>query len=87
MRIVALESGICETVVRNFEPTGSPDAIYASTTDLSISFFCFAYSGNFVAGAQKDQIGLTRVQMGINPVQFRYTLAAGEAFFAPQPPF
>ena len=57
----------------------------AATEDFGSCYgFCFAYSGNFVAGAQKDQRGLTRVQMGINPVQFRYTLAAGEAFFAPQ---
>ena len=57
----------------------------AATEDFGSCYgFCFAYSGNFVAGAQKDQIGLTRVQMGINPTQFRYTLAAGEAFFTPQ---
>ncbi len=43
---------------------------------------CFAYSGNFVAGAQQDQRGLTRVQMGINPVQFRYTLAGGRKHFS-----
>ena len=46
--------------------------------------FCFVYSGNFVANAQRDQRGLTRVQMGIHPTQFRYTLAPGEEFFAPQ---
>ena len=57
----------------------------AATEDFGSCYgFCFAYSGNFVAGAQKDQRGLTRVQMGIHPTQFRYTLAAGEAFFAPQ---
>lgn len=57
----------------------------AATEDFGSCYgFCFAYSGNFVAGAQKDQRGLTRVQMGINPTQFRYTLAAGEAFFTPQ---
>lgn len=46
--------------------------------------FCFVYSGNFVANAQRDQRGLTRVQMGIHPTQFRYMLAPGEEFFAPQ---
>lgn len=45
---------------------------------------CFVYSSNFTANAQKDQLGRTRVQMGIHPDQFRFVLGAGESFFAPQ---
>ena len=45
---------------------------------------CLVYSGNFTASAQKDQRGLTRMQIGINPVQFRFVLESGEAFDAPQ---
>ena len=45
---------------------------------------CFAYSGNFTARAQRDQRNQTRVQMGIQPDQFRFVLEGGETFFAPQ---
>lgn len=46
--------------------------------------FCFVYSGNFVASAQKDQRGSTRVQMGIHSAGFDFGLKAGESFCAPQ---
>lgn len=59
------------------EPTATEDS-------GSCYGFCFVYSGNFTANAQQDQRGLTRVQMGIHPTQFRYTLAPGEEFFTPQ---
>ena len=45
---------------------------------------CLAYSGNFVASAQKDQRGQTRAVIGINPRQFSFCLKGGEAFDAPQ---
>lgn len=45
---------------------------------------CLAYSGNFVAAAQKDQKNQTRFQMGINPAQFCFRLEEGEAFDTPQ---
>lgn len=45
---------------------------------------CFAYSGNFRAGAQVDQRGTTRVNMGIHPDVFSWRLLPGEAFEAPQ---
>ena len=44
----------------------------------------FVYSGNFIAGAQQDQRGQTRVNMGIHPEQFRWRLRPGETFDAPQ---
>ena len=44
----------------------------------------FVYSGNFIAQAEKSQFGTVRVMMGINPVDFEWTLAAGEEFYAPE---
>ena len=45
---------------------------------------CLAYSGNFVAAAQKDQKNQTRFQMGIHPTNFCFHLEKGEAFDTPQ---
>ena len=45
---------------------------------------CLAYSGNFMACAQKDQRGQTRALMGIHPEKFSFRLGEGEAFDAPQ---
>lgn len=56
-----------------------------ATEDAGDCFgLCLAYSGNFTAMAQKDQRDQIRVQMGINPYQFRWCLTEGETFFAPQ---
>ena len=46
--------------------------------------FCLAYSGNFVAAAQKDQKNQVRVQMGINPNGFSYLLKQDEELMTPQ---
>ena len=46
--------------------------------------FCLVYSGNFTAAVQRDQKGQTRVQLGIHPDWFRFTLQPGEAFDTPQ---
>ena len=46
--------------------------------------FCLAYSGSFVAAAQRDQKGQTRVQMGIQSQGFSYQLQSGEEFMTPQ---
>ena len=56
-----------------------------ATEDAGDCFgLCLAYSGSFTAMAQKDQRDQIRVQMGINPYQFRWCLTEGETFFAPQ---
>ncbi len=56
-----------------------------ATEDAGDCFgLCLAYSGSFTAMAQKDQRDQIRVQMGINPYQFRWHLAEGETFYAPQ---
>ncbi len=56
-----------------------------ATEDTGDCFgLCLAYSGSFTAMAQKDQRDQIRVQMGINPYQFRWCLTEGETFYAPQ---
>ncbi len=47
----------------------------------------FVYSGNFAATAEKNQLGLTRLTMGINPEGFRWSLQNGEVFQAPEAVF
>ncbi len=42
------------------------------------------YSGNFEAAAERDQFESCRLVMGIHPYHFRWTLAPGESFTAPE---
>lgn len=44
----------------------------------------FIYSGNFVANVQRNQFDQLRVQMGINPENFCWTLSKNEEFVSPQ---
>ena len=44
----------------------------------------FVYSGSFMAGAQMDQRGQTRVNMGLHPEQFCWRLQPEETFYTPQ---
>lgn len=46
--------------------------------------FSFVYSGDFLAEAEKDQTGQTRVLMGIHPENFCYKLDPGQTFTAPE---
>lgn len=46
--------------------------------------FNLIYSGNFVAGAQRDAYNVTRAFIGINPQNFNWELAGGESFTAPE---
>lgn len=46
--------------------------------------FSLIYSGNHSTVAKVDQFGFLRVQQGINPHQFSWKLAPGEAFYTPQ---
>lgn len=43
-----------------------------------------AYSGNFLSEIEVDQIGQTRVTMGIHPAFFRYEIQSGQEFIAPE---
>ncbi len=44
----------------------------------------FVYSGNFIAEVEKDQFDCLRVEMGINPKDFRWKLNMGDTFYAPE---
>ena len=46
--------------------------------------FNLIYSGNFLAQIERDNYDILRIQFGINPFQFRWTLRAGEEFVAPE---
>lgn len=56
-----------------------------TTEDAGVAYgFNLIYSGNHYAAAQQSQTGLTRVMQGINPSNFRKTLAPGEVFETPE---
>jgi alpha-galactosidase len=42
------------------------------------------YSGNFLAQAEVDQFGSTRLGIGINPFEFAWNLAPGDSFQSPE---
>ncbi len=46
--------------------------------------FNLVYSGNFVAGVQKEDYGITRAFMGIHPTGFSWLLEKGERFNTPE---
>lgn len=46
--------------------------------------FSLVYSGNFVAEAEVEQFGTTRLQIGINPFDFGWRLEPGERFQTPE---
>jgi alpha-galactosidase len=46
--------------------------------------FSLIYSGNFLAAAEVEQYGTTRVLLGINPFDFSWTLLPGEEFITPE---
>lgn len=46
--------------------------------------FSLVYSGNFLAQAEVDQFGNTRISLGINPFDFSWVLQTGESFQAPE---
>lgn len=46
--------------------------------------FHFIYSGNFVAQAEVEQYGSTRIQIGINPETFEWKLSPGSHFQTPE---
>lgn len=64
-----------------FAIIASPDA---SETNGDAYGFSLIYSGNHSTVAKIDQFGALRVQQGINPHQFRWTLSNGDCFETPQ---
>ena len=57
-----------------------------STTEFSgeVIGLSLIYSGNFSGQIEVDSYGVTRVQLGINPYQFRWQLSPGEHFETPE---
>ncbi len=56
----------------------------ADETHGNVYGFSLIYSGNHSTVAKVDQFGGLRVQQGINPYQFRWTLKPNEEFYTPQ---
>lgn len=46
--------------------------------------FSLVYSGNFLAQAEVDTYGVTRMMIGINPLDFSWCLKPGESFQTPE---
>ena len=46
--------------------------------------FNLIYSGNFIAGAEKNAWDITRAYIGINPFNFKWNLKPGESFVTPE---
>ena len=56
----------------------------SGSSDNSVIAQNLVYSGSFIAKAQMDQFGRTRVAMGIHPDTFMWLLEPGESFTAPE---
>ncbi len=74
-------SGISSHQANPFVILCAPDA---SETDGACYGVSLVYSGSFLAEAQVDMFGQTRLTMGINPTDFRWRLAGGESFQTPE---
>jgi alpha-galactosidase len=46
--------------------------------------FSLVYSGNFLAQVEVDTYNVSRVSLGINPLQFKWKLSAGSSFQTPE---
>ena len=66
----------------------NPFVILADRTATESAGRCwamqFVWSGSFRAEGEKDQFGLTRLQMGLGEEQFSYPLASGESLIGPE---
>lgn len=57
---------------------------YTNEDQGNVYGFHFIYSGNFVAQAEVEQYGSTRIQIGINPETFEWKLSPGSYFQTPE---
>lgn len=73
--------GISGHQMNPFVMIASHDAAEASGEVYGLSLI---YSGNHSTVAKTDQLGQLRVQQGINPMQFAWTMMPGESFTTPQ---
>lgn len=66
----------------------NPFAILCSKDTTEEAGPCYGtalvYSGNFLIEAEKDQMGQTRLTVGINSQRFAWTLEAGAEFWTPE---
>lgn len=56
----------------------------ATETKGEVMGFALVYSGNFLGEASMDHYASTRIQMGINPLNFHWNLGPGEEFQTPE---
>ena len=67
------------------QPVRRPAPGPATTEEAGEAYgFSLVYSGNFLAEAEVDAFGATRVRMGINPETFAWTLEPGAELAAPE---
>ena len=90
MKVRRLEAGIqsVESTRGTSSHNHNPFVILKrpETTEFSDEAIVFSlvYSGNFLAQAEVDSWGTTRITMGINPFQFDWKLEPGESFQTPE---
>ncbi len=56
----------------------------ASETEGSVYAMSLVYSGNFIAGAERNTFNSARAYIGISPQNFRFVLENGESFQTPE---
>ncbi len=66
----------------------NPAAVICSKDATETAGECYGvllmYTGNFVLNAKKDEFAQTRVNVGINPEKFEFTLENGDTFETPE---
>ncbi len=78
---IASNKGVSSSIHNPFMALVRPE----TSEDQGEAFgFNLVYSGNFLGQVEVDSLNHTRVQMGINPFDFQWTLEAGDTFQAPE---
>lgn len=68
----------------NFNPFLALKRPETTETSGEVIGFSLVYSGNFLGQVEVDTYDVTRVTLGINPENFKWTLKEGEAFETPE---
>ncbi len=68
----------------NLNPAFGLAEPHADETHGRVYGFLLLYSGNFSAQIEYNQFADVRIQLGINPANFRWHLEPGETFFTPE---
>ena len=65
----------------------NPFVVLCEHTTTEVTGSCYGiglvYSGNFAMQIEKDQMGQTRLNAGIHPERFAWSLKQGEEFYTP----